>query len=593
MDRQSNLISYSQKSRTAVIIDRGVDNYQMLVAGAIAETESIALDSNRNGIEQITEVLAQRSNINAIHIISHGSPGCLYLGNAKLNLDTINDYIGDLQQWQGNIFLYGCNVATGDAGAEFLQKFQRITGANIAASANFTGSATLGGDWELEVKVGEIETTRVFVEAISKNYNSVFAIERVSVDSSGNEANGVSSYPTISGNGRFVAFSSVADNLIPGDTNETRDIFIHDRETDVTSLVSVNSAGEPGNGFSYSSSISADGRFIVFGSDADNLVPGDTNEVRDVFIHDRETGSTSLVSVNSAGEQANAGSGNAIITADASEILFSSSADNLVVGDTNEEQDIFVRDLETGITSRVSLDSSGNQINGSSSISSISANGRFIAFSSDVDNLVPGEENCQIYIRDRETGTISCITAESHPGSGIGSTTISNDGRFIAFQIGEFPEFMLPAGVPLDINTFLYDRLTGESNRISSLQSPVISADGRFVSLTKGITGYNAGGGSNGKLFIHDLRSNITTPAFTLEESEVQRTQSFSAPPAPEGWAPEFSSISADGSLIAFNSFVDDLVPEDTNSMSDIFVVDNLLANRDIGNIDTSQPLIG
>ena len=266
-----------------------------------------------------------------------------------------------------------------------------------------------------------------------------------------------------------------------------------------------------------------------------------------------------------------------------------------MVGDTNEEQDIFVRNLETGITSRVSLDSLGNQINGSSSISSISANGRFIAFSSDADNLVPGEENCQIYIRDRETGTISCITAESHPGSRIGKTTISNDGRFIAFQIGELPLdwFNLPAGVPAPINTFLYDRLTGESNRISSFQSPVISADGRFVSLTKGRTGYNAGGGSNGMVFIHDLRSNITTTAFTLEESEVQRTQSFSAPPAPEGWAPEFSSISADGSLIAFNSFVDDLVPEDTNSMSDIFVVDNLLANRDIGNTDTSQPLIG
>ncbi|NER06617.1 MAG: DUF4347 domain-containing protein, partial [Okeania sp. SIO3C4] len=264
MYRQNYSTSYSQKSRAIVVIDKGVENYQMLVAGVIGETETIALDSNRDGIKQITEVFAQRSNINAIHIISHGSPGCLSLGNTQLSLDTSDNYIWDLQQWQGDIFLYGCNIAAGDAGAEFLQRLQKLTNANIAASANLTGSSALGGDWELEVRLGEVESTRVFVEAIATNYNSVFAINRVSVDSLENEANGISTSPAISSDGRFVAFSSTADNLVSGDSNGARDVFVHDRQTGVTSLVSVNSAGELGNDSSDNPSISADGRFIAF-----------------------------------------------------------------------------------------------------------------------------------------------------------------------------------------------------------------------------------------------------------------------------------------------------------------------------------------
>lgn len=587
------LIPYSQKAKTIVFIDKGVENYQMLVAGVTGQTNTITLESDRDGIKQITEVLAQRSNINAIHIISHGSPGCLYLGNYQLSLDTINNYIWDLQQWQGDIFLYGCNVAAGDAGAEFLQRLQKITNANIAASANLTGSAALGGDWELEVRLGEMQSTRVFVEAIATNYNSVFAINRVSVDSLGNEANGVSTSPAISGDGRFVAFSSVADNLIPGDTNRAEDVFVHDRQTGITSLVSVNSAGEQGNSSSSGASISGDGRFIAFSSVADNLVSGDTNEVRDIFVRDRQTGITSLVSVNSAGETGNRDSQFPIISADGTEIFFNSSADNLVSGDNNEKQNIFIRELETGIISQFNPDSSVNQINSSAGIYSISGNGRFITFLSGADNLVPGEENCQMYIHDRVTGTNSCITAESHPGGRIGRNTISNDGRFIAFESVSIPIEDITfrgAGDTRPVSSvFVHDRLTGETNRIRAGQGPVISADGRFIASTTGTT-IRPG---DGRVFIHDLRFNITTDALTFEESEAQRTQSFTPAPPPGGWAPEFSSISADGSFIAFNSLLDDLVPGDTEIWSDVFVVENLLANEDVGDVAPFQPLIG
>ncbi|NET45183.1 hypothetical protein [Okeania sp. SIO2B3] len=225
-----------------------------------------------------------------------------------------------------------------------------------------------------------------------------------------------------------------------GDTNGAWDVFVHDRQTGVTSLVSVNSAGELGNDSSDDPSISADGRFIAFSSTADNLVSGDTNEVQDIFVYDQQTGVTSLVFVNSSGEQGNRDSQIPIISADGSEILFNSFADNLVPGDTNEKQNIFIRELETGITTQFNPDSSGNQVNRNSRIYSMSSNGRFITFSSSVvDNLVPGEENCQMYIHDRETGTNSCITAESHHGNYIGRNTISNDGRFIAFESVSIP----------------------------------------------------------------------------------------------------------------------------------------------------------
>ncbi|NEQ41149.1 MAG: DUF4347 domain-containing protein [Okeania sp. SIO3I5] len=592
MNQQSYyLIPYSQKARTIVFIDKGVENYQMLVAGAIDQTNTIILESNRDGIKQITEVLAQRSNINAIHIISHGSPGCLYLGNTQLSLDTINNYIWDLQQWEGDLFLYGCNVAAGDAGAEFLQRLQKITSANIAASANLTGSAVLGGDWQLEVKLGEIESTGVFGEAIATNYNSVFAINRVSVDSSGNEANGVSTSPAISSDGRFVAFSSVADNLVSGDTNDAQDVFVHDRQTGITSLVSVNSAGEVGNALSGTPSISGDGRFIAFSSTADNLVPEDTNEARDIFVHDRQTGITSLVSVNSAGELGNTDSQFPIISADGSEIFFNSNADNLLPGDTNEKQNIFIRELETGITTQFNPDSSGNQFNSSSRIYSMSGNGRFITFSSDADNLIPGEENCQMYIHDRETGINSCLTAESHPGDRIGDNTISNDGRFIAFEsvFSPFVSMYIAGDSRPFSRVFVYDRATGETNRIRGSQRPVVSADGRFIASTTG----TIISPQNGKVFIHDLRSNMTTNPLTFEDSETQRTQSFSPPEPPRGWEPEFASISADGSLIAFNSLLGDLVPGDTENLSDVFVVENLLANEEVIDVAPFQPLVG
>ena len=216
------------------------------------------------------------------------------------------------------------------------------------------------------------------------------ATERVSVDSSGVQADRGSDEPAISANGRFVAFSSTASNLVADDTNGQRDIFVHDRRTGAGDRVSVDTSGAQGNDGSYGPAISANGRFVAFRSLASNLVADDTNGQSDIFVHDRRTGATERVSVDSSGIQANNRVSDLLpaISADGRYVAFGSQASNLVAGDTNDREDIFVHDRRTGATERVSVDSSGVQADGNSNEPAISADGRYVAFVSDATNLV-------------------------------------------------------------------------------------------------------------------------------------------------------------------------------------------------------------
>src|SRR5439155_1719694 len=206
--------------------------------------------------------------------------------------------------------------------------------------------------------------------------------ERVSVDSAGTQANGDSTEVALSADGRFVAFISVAPDLVTGDTNGVADVFVHDRQTGTTERVSVDSAGTQANGASTGVALSADGRFVAFTSVAPDLVTGDTNGAADVFVHDRQTGTTERVSVDSAGTQANGASFGGAMSADGRYVAFTSAAPDLVAGDTNGAMDVFVHDRQTGTTERVSVDSAGNQVNGSSFGGALSADGRFVAFTS-------------------------------------------------------------------------------------------------------------------------------------------------------------------------------------------------------------------
>src|SRR4028118_631948 len=177
----------NQVSGSAIaFIDTQVENYQSLIAGVTPGTEVVVLDGNRDAIDQITQILGDRSNIDSIHIISHGAPGSLQLGDVHLSLDDIECDRNSLQQWfsprtystrknRPNILLYGCCVAAGGTGKAFVKRLSELTGASVAASENLTGNVAKGGDWELEVRTDSIETPLVFKVEVLAGYEYVLS----------------------------------------------------------------------------------------------------------------------------------------------------------------------------------------------------------------------------------------------------------------------------------------------------------------------------------------------------------------------------------------------------------------------------------
>ena len=227
----------------------------------------------------------------------------------------------------------------------------------------------------------------------------------VSVSSAGIHASADASYSALSADGRFIAFVSNSDNLVDGDTNGAYDIFVHDRILGETARVSVASDGRQGNdhsGFDYPS-ISADGRFVAFDSAASNLVAGDTNRYRDIFVHDRTTGETTRISVSSTGEQGNDHAYTPSISRNGRYIAFYSEASNLVEGDVDGFFDVFLHDQRSGETIRISVASDGMQGNGDSFMPSISEDGRYIGFTSYAANFVAGDPYnfSDVFVLDR------------------------------------------------------------------------------------------------------------------------------------------------------------------------------------------------
>jgi len=261
---------------------------------------------------------------------------------------------------------------------------------------------------------------------------------QVSVASDGTPGNANSTFVSksvISADGRYVTFESNANNLVSDDTNGIVDIFVHDRLTGKTNRISVASDGTQGYGYSYYSAISPDGRYVVFESGAENLVPDDFNGFVDTFIHDQKSGKTSRVSITSDGTQGNGGhaGGFPSISIDGRYIVFDSGADNLVPDDTNGAPDVFVHDRVNGKTSRISVASDGTQGNGGSSGTEISPDGRYITFNSFASNLVPEDTNgvSDIFVHDRVKGNTTRVREN---GGFVGTyTALTPDRRYEAF----------------------------------------------------------------------------------------------------------------------------------------------------------------
>ena len=261
---------------------------------------------------------------------------------------------------------------------------------------------------------------------------------RVSVDSSGVEGNDASSTPAISGDGRYVAFISHATNLAPGDINGVPDIFVHDRTSGQTELVSVSTLGVQSSDYCFAPAISVNGRFVAYFSPAHNLVLGDTNSTHDVFLRDRLTSTTTRVSIGNSGEQANDDSTEFAMSSDGRFIAFRSRASNLVAGDTNGGFDIFLRDQLQQTTRRVSVGTSGSQANAESYAPAVSDDGRFVAFSSSATNLVLGDLNGSedAFVRDNQTGVtveLSLTDVGMQANSSSTVTDIDATGRFVTF----------------------------------------------------------------------------------------------------------------------------------------------------------------
>jgi Tol biopolymer transport system component len=408
--------------------------------------------------------------------------------------------------------------------------------------------------------------------------NEIPHTERVSVSNDGTQGNADAIDPSISGDGRYVAFSSAATNLVEGDTNGDEDIFVHDRKTGITTRVSVSSDGTQGNNGAVGPSISADGRYVAFKSDADNLVAGDTNGVRDVFVHDRVTGETTRVSVASDGTQANnlsafgycfcfySGYGLSI-SADGRYVTFNSAATNLVEGDTKKGPKIFVHDRMTGETTRVPVPSDEPQEDEMSWDPSISADGRYVAF----ESWLPRD----VFLHDRVTGETTRVSASSdgiQGNSPSNEPSISTDGRYMVFTSDA--DNLVEGDTNGESDIFVHDRMTGKTTRISVPSDGTqgnngagpgasISADGRYVAFTTWPSNWEEGW-VNGvvDIFVHDMKTGQTQ--FVSIASDGTHGNGYSY----------MLSISADGRYLAFASNATNLVEGDTNGYYDIFVRD-------------------
>ncbi|MHB1351015.1 MAG: TolB family protein [Desulfobulbaceae bacterium] len=408
------------------------------------------------------------------------------------------------------------------------------------------------------------------------------SIQRVSVSSAGDQGNGGSYNAALSSNGRYVAFYSNATNLVADDTNTLSDIFVHDLVTGATERVNLNSSGEEATGGqSGVPSLSWDGRYVVFESDATNLVAGDTNTSKDIFVRDRIAGSTERINVSSEEIQANNYSYSPSISGDGRYVAFYSYAANLAVGDVDGVGDIFIRDRTSGTTELISIATDElTKGNNSSYDPSVSGDGRYVAFSSDATNLVAGDSNLStdIFVRDRTAGTTELASVSSEEVQGNSSSRdprISLDGRYIVF-VSE-ADNLVTDDTNIASDVFVRDLQAGTTERVSI-------GDGEEEGDTTNTWGYGGGISSDGRYVVFSSDSTNLVANDTNSLSDIFRRDrtagetvrvnlSSTGAQTTDGFSYGSPAISGNGMVMAFVNGSTTLVPNDTNSADDVFVV--------------------
>lgn len=382
-------------------------------------------------------------------------------------------------------------------------------------------------------------------------------------------------YDAITPDGRYVLFYSDASNLVPGDTNGVQDVFLRDRRSGVTTRVSVGNGGQQGNETAGNiASISADGRYVAFVSAATNLVPGDTNRTDDIFLRDRRRNTTTLVSRTAGGALANAVSLAPSLSADGRRLLFISAASNLVPGDTNAQLDAFVLDLPGGAIQRVSVSTAGRQGNGFLLEAVLSADGSTAAFAGPASTLVPHDTNGKqdVFVRDIAAGSTTRVSVSSSGGQGNSDSVgpvLSSDGHRVGFLSGA--SNLVTGDTNMTADVFVRDR-TRQLTRLVSVSSAEVqgndvsipagfSPDGRYLGFTSFATNLVTGDTNRERdVFIRDFATGTTRRASLSSTGEQGNGPSAGG------------ALSRNARVVLFDSRARNLVAQHTNSTWDTYV---------------------
>jgi len=424
--------------------------------------------------------------------------------------------------------------------------------------------------------------TIVLLPCSRASQTPIFPAKLASVGIGGTQADGSTSSGGISSDGRFVALDSRATNLVVDDENDESDIFVYDTQENVVERVSTDSEGLEADGRSFDPAISADGRYVCFRSTADNLVPGDSNGNWDVFVKDRQTGEVVMASVSSDEIQGEGSGGDAAsyynlaISGNGLVVAYGSDATNLVDGDTNGETDVFVRDLVAGTTERISVAlASMTEADGPSEEPSLSYDGQYVAFVSSATNLIGSDSNGarDVFRRDRTEGTTILISQNSSSAQGDQSSdkgTISADGNLVTFYSGSTNLDLVSSDTNGVKDIFVRDVTGGTTVRISISDSgvesddhcygPSISPNGRYVSFSSEGT-VLTDGDTNGLEDIFRFDRQLSTLSIVSHAANGTPADDYST-----------EAVVSDNGITAFLSEASNLGPTDTNGFSDVYV---------------------
>jgi Tol biopolymer transport system component len=398
------------------------------------------------------------------------------------------------------------------------------------------------------------------------------------------DPDGRSTDPSLSADARRVAFASTATNLTEADdaNRHVSDVFVYDQGSGAVSLISSGLDGRAADGPSTAPVLSADGAGVAFASLATNLVAGDANLASDVFVSAAGTGVV-RASVATGGAEADGTSSQPDLSADGGRVVFTSNADNLVADDINEHDDVFVRDLGTGVTSLVSATRDGGPGDGDSSAPAISPDGRYVTFSSKASDLVGGDDNerADVFLRDLQTGRTELVSVgrggrgQNHAlaGGRALESDVSRGGRYVVFESSATNLVRRDRNNASDV--FVRDRLARSTRRVSlsvtneeggrASSLPTITPDGRFVAFLSRADDLVPESAYGLDVFVRDIARNTTTLADVTARGRPRGSE-IETPPLVR------PSLSADAGTIAFASSASNLAGADSNRKTDVFL---------------------